>query len=288
LNAKLAEFLQLEGAVHKVLRTHPHPNILQPVNIINGVELSAVVFPSVGDDLHTYVRARKGLPEREARPIFRSILSAVNHCHTHRIVFRDLRLGKIFFKGHSRTDVTVGDMDGAQVVSHSSPFLTDRKGSPAFVSPEVVMSQSYDGAAADMWALGVILYIMLTGTYPFQDSHPASLFHKIQQGHSAVFFPTSMSEGARDIIRSLLVKEPHLRLTAAELMSDLWFRDFIPSEQQVISNRTCLEAASLLRLSPEDFTRNKRASTSNDCDLQSKRSRESCQFFNQTESLSSQ
>jgi serine/threonine protein kinase len=52
---------------------------------------------------------------------------------------------------------------------------------------------------------------------------PASLFHKIQQGHTAVYFPPSMSEAARDILRKLLVREPHLRLTADQLLQDLWF-----------------------------------------------------------------
>jgi len=221
-NAKLSEFLQLEGHVHKVLRAHPHSNLPLPLHVASGKETSAVILPPIGDDLHTFARASKGLREKEAKRIFHAILSAVEHCHQHSIVVRDLRLGKIFFKKGTR-EVLIGDLDGAQVVSHASPFLCDRKGSPAFVSPEVVVSHSYDGAAADMWALGVILYILLTGTYPFRDTHPANLFHKIQQGHSAVFFPPNMSEAARDIIRRLLVKEPHLRLTAEDLMKDLWF-----------------------------------------------------------------
>jgi serine/threonine protein kinase len=229
LNESLPEFLKLEGAVHRVLRTHPHPNILQPITVVGGAELSGVVFPAVGEDLHTHVRARKGLPEREAKSIFRSILSAVSHCHRHRIVLRDVRLGKMFFKHGSSSEVVIGDLEGAQVVSHASPFLSDRKGSPAFVSPEVLVSHAFDGAAADMWGLGVILYILLTGNYPFQDSQIATLFQKIQQGHAAVFFPQGMSEAARDIIRSLLMKEPHLRLTAEELSHDLWLRDATPS-----------------------------------------------------------
>jgi len=221
-NAKLPEFLQSEGRVHKALRAHPHPNILAPVCVASGKEVSGVILPSIAEDLHTVARQQKGFRETDAKVIFHSIVSAVHHCHKHRIVIRDLRLGKFFLKKGTR-DVVLADLDSAQVVNPSSPFLSDRKGSPAFVSPEVVVSQSYDGAAADMWALGVVLYILLTGTYPFRDSHPANLFQKIQQGHAAVIFPPTMSEAARDIIRRLLVKEPHLRLTAEELSKDLWF-----------------------------------------------------------------
>jgi serine/threonine protein kinase len=221
-NAKLPEFLQSEGRVHKVLRAHPHPNILAPVCVASGKDVSGVILPSIAEDLHTLARNRKGIREAEAKGIFHSIVSAVHHCHKHRIVIRDLRLGKFFYKQETG-EVVLADLDSAQLVSPTSPFLSDRKGSPAFVSPEVVVSQSYDGAAADMWALGVVLYILLTGTYPFRDSHPANLFQKIQQGHAAVVFPPSMSEAARDIIRRLLVKEPHLRMTAEELSRDLWF-----------------------------------------------------------------
>lgn len=219
---KLPAFLKLDGAVYKVLRTHPHRNILLPIKTVERAPLSGVIFPMVHEDLHTYARAQKGLPERDVKPLFRSILSAVHHCHKFRIVLRDIRLGKIFFRDAARTDVVFGDLDGAQIVNSDSPFLSDRKGSPAFVSPEVFLSSNYDGAAADMWALGVVLYILLTGTYPFQDSHPPTLFHKLQQGHFAVYFPDTMSEAACDILRKLLVREPHLRLTAAELMQDVW------------------------------------------------------------------
>lgn len=223
----LPTFLQQEGAVYKCLRTHPHANILPPTSVLQGPDNCAILFPDLDTDIHTFAKEKKGLPEREAKAIFRSIVSAVRHCHSHRIVLRDLRLGKIFFRkspsGEQTRDVVLADLDGAQIVPRTAPFLFDRKGSPAFVSPEVVIAPLYDGAAVDMWALGVCLYILLTGNFPFQDSHPASLFHKIQQGHTAVHFPPSMSEAARDILRKLLVREPHLRLTADQLLQDLWF-----------------------------------------------------------------
>lgn len=220
---KMPEFLQQEGLVYQVLRKHPHPNIQLPTAVVEGDEYCGIIFPSLGEDCHSYARrSAAGLPEREARPLFRDMVSIVEHLHAHRIVVRDLRLGKFFLKNSARVTAVLSDFDSAQVVSRSSPFLTDRKGSPAFVGPEVVVAPSYDGAAADMWSLGVVLFLLLRGSYPFHDPHPATLFQKIQQGHAAVSFPASMSESARDVICSLLTKEPHLRPTASQLAKDLW------------------------------------------------------------------
>ena len=95
----MPDFLRLEGAVYKVLRTHPHPNILLPSHVVSGKSFNGVIFPAIQDeDLHARARILKGFPERIARPMFRSIVSAVQHCHKHRIVVRDLRLGKVFLK----------------------------------------------------------------------------------------------------------------------------------------------------------------------------------------------
>jgi len=224
--ANVPLFLQTEGLVYQVLKAKPHPNIMLPTAVVDGEEYCGVVFDAVFEDLHSYVRrSGSGLCEREAKPFFRTLVSAVSHLHSLRIVLRDIRLGKVFFKDPSSQQIVLADLECAQVVSRSSPYMTDRKGSPAFVSPEVVVSPSYDGACADMWALGVVLYILLQGRYPFHDSHPATLFQKIQQGHHAVYFPSSMGESSRDIICSVLVREPHLRLTAGQLMKDLWLNE---------------------------------------------------------------
>jgi hypothetical protein len=100
---KMPEFLQQEGLVYQVLRAHPHPNIQLPTAIVEGADYCGVIFPSLSEDCHSYMRrSAPGLPEREARPLFRDIVSIVEHLHAHRIVLRDLRLGKFFLKNTAR------------------------------------------------------------------------------------------------------------------------------------------------------------------------------------------
>ncbi|KAG8291079.1 Tribbles 2 [Homalodisca vitripennis] len=100
-------------------------------------------------------------------------------------------------------------------------ILQDKRGCPAYVSPEILRSHArYSGRAADMWSLGVILYTMLVGRYPFNDSEHASLFAKISRGHFVV--PECLSSRAKCLIRSLLRRDPCERLTADDVLLHPW------------------------------------------------------------------
>lgn len=242
-------FIAHEGRALLVLYNNPHPGLPRLIATVDRPDGSGVVVQdSVGRDLHSYVRERGGLPELEAKHLFHQVVDAVAHCHRHRIILRDIKLGKLFFAcdktdpterrrrheddglgldqakaNSSATRVIFADLDGAQYVDAASPLLTDQKGSPAYVSPEVLAFQPYDGAAADAWALGVMLYVMLTGIYPFSDPRPAALFQKIQGGAGAVQFPKDFPPGAQSLICRLLQVDPAARPMAKEVLADLWF-----------------------------------------------------------------
>lgn len=100
--------------------------------------------------------------------------------------------------------------------------LTDRHGCPAYVSPELLTNGkgSYSGRAADIWSLGVTLYTMLIGRYPFQDTQPAALFAKIRRG--AFTLPDWLSPQAKCLIGCMLRKTPVERLEASELLMHPW------------------------------------------------------------------
>ena len=106
----------------------------------------------------------------------------------------------------------------------TSDRLVDRHGCPAYVSPEILCSaeDGYSGMAADMWSLGVILYTMLAGRYPFQDQDPVVLFSKISVGRYTI--PETVSAHGRCLIRGLLRKEPSERLTSADILHHPWLQ----------------------------------------------------------------
>lgn len=221
--AKCPEFLHLEGLVHHILAARPHPSLPAFIECFDDEEGNGyVVQRSYDRDLHSHIRVNGKFSEDAARPLFRQIVSAVAHSHSLNVVLRDIKLGKILFTDSTRTNVVLADIDGAQKVDPFDSYLFDQKGSPAYVSPEVLTCQPYDGSAADMWTLGVILYVMLTGAYPFQDRRPATLFQKIQQGSAGLTFPDHLSPQAQSLIKKLLSKQPSQRPKAADVLQSPW------------------------------------------------------------------
>lgn len=107
------------------------------------------------------------------------------------------------------------------LVDEDNDRLSDRRGCPAYVAPEVLRSgRAYSGKAADIWSLGVLLYTMLVGRYPFNDAEHASLFAKISRGQFAV--PEALSPRARCLVRALLRRDPTERPVAEDVIRHPW------------------------------------------------------------------
>lgn len=121
---------------------------------------------------------------------------------------------------HPRTILSLKHLEDAHQMDPSGQ-LTDRHGCPAYVSPEMLQPGSYSGRAADLWSLGVILYTLLVGHYPFFDSSPQNLFSKVRSGYYQV--PDSVSYLARSLISSLLAYEPEKRVPAEAILEHPWF-----------------------------------------------------------------
>ncbi|EMP33254.1 Tribbles like protein 3 [Chelonia mydas] len=199
----------------------PHPNVAQVAEVIQGDQNVYIFFQPGRGDMHSHVRCRKRLPEREAAGLFRQMAEAVAHCHDHGVILRDLKLRKFLFVDRERTKLVLENLEDACLLSGPDDSLSDKHGCPAYVGPEILSSKnSYSGKAADVWSLGVVLYTMLVGRYPFQDTEPAMLFSKIRRGVFSI--PDGLSPKARCLVRCLLRKTPSERLTAREILLHPW------------------------------------------------------------------
>ena len=126
-----------------------------------------------------------------------------------------------------RTHLVLEGLEEGHVLNDDDDdLMTDKHGCLAYVSPEILCSaaQGYSGKAADVWSLGVILYTMLVGQYPFHDGNVGHLFKKIRSGN--FMLPECLSSQAKCLLRNLLRTDPSERLDIENILQHPWFRSF--------------------------------------------------------------
>ena len=128
-----------------------------------------------------------------------------------------------------RTLLRLDSLEDACVLDdESNDELTDKHGCPAYVSPEILNAgRSYSGRAADIWSLGVMLYTILVGRYPFHDADPTALFCKIRRGQFSI--PQTLTPRGKCLLKNMLRQEPSERLSAEQILNHPWLQ---PSSQQ--------------------------------------------------------
>ncbi|XP_053724855.1 tribbles homolog 3-like [Synchiropus splendidus] len=205
-------------------RVGRHDNICELLDTVTGQDSVYIFLPDHYGDMHAYVRSRKRLGEEETASLFTQMLNAVEHCHHHGVVLRHLKLRRFVFMDRYRTRIALFGLNDCVTLSgdYKNDSLTDRHGCPAYVGPELLTkgNTTYSGRAADIWSLGVSLYTMLIGRYPFQDTQPAALFAKIRSGTFSL--PAWISAQAKCLISCMLRKTPAERLEVSELLIHPW------------------------------------------------------------------
>ncbi|KAL8586660.1 hypothetical protein ACOMHN_040168 [Nucella lapillus] len=178
--------------------------------------------PATGDyvNLQHYVIKEKKLTEREAAVIFYDIVRIVDNLHKKNIVHRDLKLGNMVLNKETRRVTVTNFCLGKHLVSESD-LLRDQRGSPAYISPDVLSGKPYRGKPSDMWALGVVLFTMVYGQFPFYDSSPQELFRKIKGAEYSIPHDGRVSDATKLVIRRLLQLDSQMRMTASQVLDAL-------------------------------------------------------------------
>ncbi|XP_004591634.1 serine/threonine-protein kinase 40 [Ochotona princeps] len=171
-------------------------------------------------NLQHYVIKEKRLSERETVVIFYDVVRVVEALHQKNIVHRDLKLGNMVLNKRTHRITITNFCLGKHLVSEGD-LLKDQRGSPAYISPDVLSGRPYRGKPSDMWALGVVLFTMLYGQFPFYDSVPQELFRKIKAAEYTIPEDGRVSENTVCLIRKLLVLDPQQRLAAADVLEAL-------------------------------------------------------------------
>lgn len=226
--------IESEASIMRALR---HPHIVSVVDVIDTpAQLCIVMEECRGGDLFDRIMQYQGkIPEPVAVPIYRRLLQAVQYVHGQKIVHGDLKLSNIMFGDESDDSLRVIDFGLSQYRLDGSPPLTEMVGTPNYQAPEVV-SGSYS-FEADLWSLGVVLFVMVFGFNPFDpfgSTDDSNVIHqRIMAGFNPItttgygaFFPADIPASAevKDLIARLLESNPRLRFRLADVLAHPWMQ----------------------------------------------------------------
>ncbi|XP_020208939.1 CBL-interacting serine/threonine-protein kinase 6 [Cajanus cajan] len=203
-----------------------HPNIVQLHEVMASKSKIYIAMELVrGGELFNKI-ARGRLREETARLYFQQLISAVDFCHSRGVFHRDLKPENLLLDEDGNLKVTDFGLSTFSEHLRHDGLLHTTCGTPAYVAPEVIGKKGYDGAKADIWSCGVILYVLLAGFLPFQDDNLVALYKKIYRGDFKC--PPWFSSDARRLITKLLDPNPNTRVTISKVMDSSWFKKPVP------------------------------------------------------------
>ncbi|KAM7264008.1 hypothetical protein ACFE04_001691 [Oxalis oulophora] len=228
---KIDENVQREIINHRSLR---HPNIVRFKEVIlTPTHLAIAMEYASGGELFERICNAGRFSEDEARFFFQQLISGVSYCHAMQVCHRDLKLENTLLDGSPAPRLKICDFGYSKSsVLHSQPKST--VGTPAYIAPEVLMKKEYDGKIADVWSCGVTLFVMLAGSYPFEDPDEPKDFRKTIQRILAVqyTFPDNIviSPECHHLISRIFVADPTARISIPEIKNHPWFLKNLPAD----------------------------------------------------------
>jgi len=210
LDAEMQERINQEFQVAQKLN---HPNVINYLEQIDtGTHFLTVMEYGKDGNLEKYWEKKGKFTEAEARNLFIQIIEGVRHCHNNNCVHGDIKLSNIVLRDGV---VKLIDFSASKPTDDSGKRRTFC-GTTQYVAPEIIMQGVYQGKVADIWSLGVCLFVMLTGNYPFSDIAAAL------KGN--VTYPQGLSAEAVELIKGILTVDSEKRFTMDQIVSHPWMK----------------------------------------------------------------
>uniref|UniRef100_A0A8C1XSW0 CaM kinase-like vesicle-associated protein n=1 Tax=Cyprinus carpio TaxID=7962 RepID=A0A8C1XSW0_CYPCA len=227
-----------------ILKMVKHPNILQLVDVYETrKEYYLFLELATGREVFDWILDQGYYSERDTSNVIRQVMEAVAYLHSLKIVHRNLKLENlVYYNRLKHSKIVISDFHLAKL---ENGLIKEPCGTPEYLAPEVVGRQRY-GRAVDCWALGVIMYILLSGNPPFYDetddddyeNHDKNLFRKILAGDYEFDSPywDEISDSAKNLVSRLMEVDQDQRLTAQEAINHEWISGNAASDKNIKEN----------------------------------------------------
>ncbi|XP_044129629.1 serine/threonine-protein kinase SIK1-like [Bufo gargarizans] len=210
----------------QIMKRLRHPHIIRLYQVMETKDMIYLVTEYArSGELFDYLTARGRLSEEEARAKFLQILCAVEYCHSQNIVHRDLKTENLLLGDNM--EVKLADFGFGNFYMEGRPLNT-WCGSPPYAAPEVFQGKEYEGPLLDIWSLGVVLYVLLCGSFPFDGPNLPILRQRVLDGRFRI--PYYMSQDCESLLRRMLVVDPGKRLNIAQIRQHRWFQGVAPQQ----------------------------------------------------------
>ncbi|CAH1792149.1 unnamed protein product [Owenia fusiformis] len=214
----------------EVLRRVNHDHIVRLYEIMQFSNKVYMIMEMAGHgDLLEYIKLRGAIPEEKSALMFYQLVSAVEYLHSINIMHRDLKCENILLDAHNY--VKISDFGFARFMQKGELSRT-YCGSAAYAAPEILQGTPYQGPPYDVWSIGVILYIMVCGSMPYDDSNIKKMIK--DQTERKVGFSRSkkISQDCKDLIHQMLECDVVKRITIPEMARCRWAAPFIRKYQE--------------------------------------------------------
>jgi len=208
------------------LKDLDHPNILKMYEFFEDEKRYYIVTEICkGGELFDEILASGRFNEKNAAVLIKQVLSCINYCHNANIVHRDLKPENILLEANKEFDqIKIIDF-GTSLVYDPNKKLDEKLGTPYYIAPEV-LGKNY-GSKCDIWSIGVIVYILLSGIPPFNGKDDQEIMKAVRKGKFSFSDKcwSSVSDQAKDFISKLLTLDQNARPTAAEALTHPWITE---------------------------------------------------------------
>lgn len=238
--------------VEIMLRYGNHPNIVTLFSVYEDTSSAYLVMELLkGGELLDRILTVQTMCESEASAVLRTIVSAVAYLHDHGVVHRDLKPSNMIYASMRQNpdSLKLCDLGFAKQLRADNGLLMTPCYTANFVAPEVLKRQGYD-LACDIWSLGVLLYIMLSGRTPFASTpndSPDVILKRIGSGNIDLYSRkwADISPAVKDLLRQMVHIVPENRPTASQILQHPWLREQAPSCVRLTAHSTAVQQASM-------------------------------------------